>query len=88
MNTDPTWLTRSKARVFFDMHLPAWPGKGIAERFDPAALAGAIADSGADSAILFAKCQYGNFYTAIDGETLHPGLGRLDLLAETAALLR
>jgi Hypothetical glycosyl hydrolase 6 len=88
MKTDSHWLARSKARVFFDMHLPAWPGKGIAERFDPAALAGAIADSGADSAILFAKCQYGNFYTAIDGETLHPGLGRLDLLAETAALLR
>jgi len=88
MKTDSTWLARSKRRVFFDMHLPAWPGKGIAEKFDPAALAGAIADSGADSAVLFAKCQYGNFYTAISGETLHPGLGRLDLLAETAALLR
>ncbi len=88
MRTDSSWLSGSKTRIFFDMHLPAWPGKGIAEKFDPGALAAAIADSGADSAVLFAKCQYGNFYTAIDGEQMHPGLGGVDLLAETAGRLR
>ncbi len=82
------WLSESKARVFFDMHLPSWPGKGIAEKFDPSALAGAIADAGADSAVLYAKCQYGNFYTTVDGEKLHPGLGKMDLLVETASRLR
>ena len=88
MTTDTGWLAGSKTRVFFDMHLPAWPGKGIAEKFSPDALAAAIADSGAESAILFAKCQYGNFYTLLDGERLHPGLGGVDLLAETALRLR
>ncbi len=82
------WLAQSKARIFFDMHLPAWPGKGIAEKFVPREIAEAIAASGADSAVLFAKCQYGNFYTRVAGETLHPGLGGTDLLAETAAALR
>ena len=88
MSADATWLARSKARVFLDMHLPRWPGKGIAERFDPPALAEAIADSGADSAVIYAKCQYGSFYTRLDGEELHPGLGGRDLLAETSAALR
>ncbi|HUI72598.1 MAG TPA: hypothetical protein VL354_18905 [Spirochaetia bacterium] len=88
MTPNVGWLAESKRRVFFDMHLPAWPQKGIAERFDPEALASAIADSGADSAVLFAKCQYGNFYTSIEGEMLHPGLRGVDLLTETAAGLR
>ncbi len=70
------------------MHLPAWPGKGIAERFEPARLADAIAESGADSAVLFAKCQYGNFYTRVSGERLHPGLGDVDFLVQASELLR
>ena len=83
----PGWLTESKARIFFDMHLPSWRDKGIAERFDPRAVADSFAEAGADSAVLFAKCQYGNFYTAIHGEHLHPGLGGRDLMEETASLL-
>jgi hypothetical protein len=82
------WLNESKTRIFFDMHLPAWPGKGIAQRFDPAKIADAFAASNADSAVLFAKCQYGNFYTAVEGESLHPGLGGMDLLEELASCLR
>jgi hypothetical protein len=82
------WLHDSKTRIFFDMHLPAWPGKGIAAGFDPERIAEAFAASGADSAILYAKCQYGNFYTAIEGEKLHPGLGGSDFLEELAPLLR
>jgi hypothetical protein len=81
-------LDDSKTRIFFDMHLPSWPGKGIAECFDPERIADAFSRAGADSAILYAKCQYGNFYTKIDGESLHPGLGGTDLLEELALLLR
>ncbi len=84
----PSWLAASKKRIFFDMHLPAWPQMGIAESFDPKALADAIIESGADSAVLFAKCQYGNFYTRIPGERLHPGLGEVDLLDEVSSRLR
>ncbi len=82
------WLNESKTRIFFDMHLPAWPGKGIAEGFDPPRIAEAFATAGADSAILYAKCQYGNFYTRLEGEGLHPGLGGRDLLEELAGELR
>ncbi len=84
----PRWLLQSRRRVFFDMHFPTWPGKGIAERLEPPRLAAAIAESGADSAVLFAKCQYGNFYTRVAGERLHPGLGDVDLLEETSEALR
>jgi hypothetical protein len=82
------WVNESKTRIFFDMHLPSWPGKGIAGSFDPARIADAFAAAGADSAVLFAKCQYGNFYTALEGETLHPGLDGMDLLEELALRLR
>ncbi len=70
------------------MHLPAWPGMGIAESFDPTALAEAFIASGADSVVLCGKCQYGNFYTRLPGERLHPGLGKTDLLEEVSARLR
>jgi len=87
MSPAPGWLAESRKRIFFDMHLPAWPGMGIAESFDPKALAEAIITSGADSAVLFGKCQYGNFYTRLPGERLHPGLGGTDLLEEVSARL-
>ncbi len=70
------------------MHLPAWPAKGVAAAFDPGRIADKIRESGADSAVLYAKCQYGNFYTCIEGERLHPGLGNMDLFEELAARLR
>jgi hypothetical protein len=76
------WLETSKTRLFFDMHLPAWPGKGIAESFDPGRIADTFAAAKADSVIAYAKCQYGNFYTKLPGEALHPGLAGIDLLEE------
>ena len=88
MSGAPSWLADSRRRVFFDMHLPSWPGCGIAESFDPAQVAGSIIECGADSAVIFAKCQYGNFYTRVPGEHLHPGLGDLDLLEEVCSRLR
>jgi hypothetical protein len=87
MSRAPSWLAGSRNRIFFDMHLPAWPGMGIAESFDPKALAGAIIASGADSAVIYGKCQFGNFYTRLPGERLHPGLGQTDLLEEVNARL-
>jgi len=81
------WLDESKLRIFFDMHLPDWPEKGVAGNFDSANLANAFVASGADSVIFYAKCQYGNFYTSLPSETLHPGLGGKDLLMDTTRLL-
>ncbi len=88
MKNPRTWLKETKTRLFFDMHLPAWPDKGIAEGFDAERIAAAFAASGADSVVLYAKCQYGNFYTRIDGESMHPGLGGMDLLEELSRRLR
>ncbi len=82
------FIDESKTRIFLDMHLPSWPAKGVAAAFDPARIADKIRETGADSAVLYAKCQYGNFYTRIEGERLHPGLGNTDLLEELAARLR
>ncbi len=87
MSAAPEWVSRSRKRIFFDMHLPAWPGIGIAESFDPGALSGAIIESGADSAVIYGKCQFGNFYTRVPGERLHPGPGQMDLLEEVNARL-
>lgn len=82
------FIDASKTRIFLDMHLPAWPRKGVAAAFDPGRIAEKIRETGADSAVLFTKCQYGNFYTRIAGEYLHPGLGNVDLFEELAARLR
>jgi hypothetical protein len=84
----PGWVAASRKRIFFDMHLPSWPGMGIAESFDPEVLSGAIIGSGADSAVIYGKCQFGNFYTRVPGEALHPGLGEMDLLEEVSSRLR
>src|SRR5208283_3100122 len=83
----PEWVAASRKRIFFDMHLPAWPGMGIAESFDAGELAGDIIGCGADSAVIYGKCQFGNFYTRVPGEALHPGLDGKDLLEDVSARL-
>ena len=88
MSTAPSWLAESRRRIFFDMHLPSWPDAGIAQQFDPGQIAASIVECGADSAVIFAKCQYGNFYTRVAGERMHPGLGSMDLLEEVCTRLR
>jgi len=82
------FIDSSTTRIFLDMHLPAWPEKGVGTAFDPGRIAQKIKECGADSVVLYAKCQYGNFYTRIEGEPLHPGLGNMDLFEELAARLR
>ena len=76
------WFATDKTRIFFDMHLPDWPEKGVAERFDPVALAKTFAETGAESVVFYAKCQYGNFYYPTRNGHLHSGLNGRDLFGE------
>jgi alpha-L-fucosidase len=78
------WFATDKTRIFFDMHLPDWPEKGVAERFDPAALAKTFVEAGAESVVFYAKCQYGNFYYPTRHASLHSGLKGRDLFGEFA----
>ncbi|MDR1286154.1 MAG: alpha-L-fucosidase [Treponema sp.] len=67
-------------RVFFDTQFPEWNDKKVASRFNPDEVAGIFAESGVESAVVFAKCQYGNFYYDTKRGHKHAGLGNLDLL--------
>jgi hypothetical protein len=75
------------------MHLPDWtqPGqssgdqhdlRGIATRFDPDHLIHEFVRARINLAVIFAKCQYGNFYYNTQIGHKHAGLGDLDLLGE------
>ena len=89
----PNWYSENLRRIFFDMHLPDWtqPGqsggdqhdiRGIATRFDPQHLIGEFVRAWIDVAVIFAKCQYGNFYYNTKIGHKHAGLGDLDFLGE------
>ena len=82
------WIHESKRRVFLDMHFPDWINKQTATDFNPQRIADTFDSANIDSAILYAKCQYGNFYydTAIGHK--HQGLEELDFFKETASRLR
>ncbi|MCK9546992.1 MAG: hypothetical protein RBS49_05460 [Sphaerochaeta sp.] len=76
-----------KTRVFFDMHYPESEGVGIATALDVHQLSDSFIQSGADSFILFAKCQYGNAYYQTKVGHKHRGLGDLDFIQEMAERL-
>lgn len=76
------WLEDSKRRLFFDMHFPDWEDREIAQNFKPKELACRFAKSNIDSVILYAKCQYGNFYYNTELGHKHSGLGDQDLFVE------
>ena len=89
----PDWYSRNLRRLFFDMHLPDWtqPGqsggdqhdlRGVATRFDPDHLIHEFVRARINVAVIFAKCQYGNFYYNTRIGHKHIGLGDLDLLGE------
>lgn len=88
MKDDPEttlpWFATDRTRIFFDMHLPDWPDKEVASRFNPIALAEQFARIGADSVVFYAKCQYGNFYYHTRKGRLHSGLNGKDLFREFA----
>ena len=82
-----------RRRLFIDMHLPDWtrPGqsggavdelRGVATRFEPDAIVDAAVTAGAQVIVVFAKCQYGNFYYDTSIGHKHAGLGDMDLFGE------
>ncbi len=89
----PEWYSHNLRRLFFDMHLPDWtqPGQSggdqnalrdIATRFEPEQLVKAFVKARINVAVVFAKCQYGNFYYNTKIGHKHTGLGDLDFLGE------
>lgn len=91
--TTPAWYSTHLRRLFFDMHLPDWTQEGqsggdqhelrdIATRFDPEKLIGEFVRARINVAVIFAKCQYGNFYYNTRIGHKHTGLGDLDFLGE------
>ena len=97
MSNTPEWYSHNLRRLFFDMHLPDWtePGQsggrisdpqGIATRFDPQAIVDEFVRARINVAVIFAKCQYGNFYYNTRLGHKHHGLGDLDLLGSVLEL--
>ncbi|HVU14422.1 MAG TPA: beta-galactosidase trimerization domain-containing protein [Phototrophicaceae bacterium] len=91
--TSPEWYSRNLRRIFFDMHLPDWtePGqsagdqhevRGVATHFDPEQIVDEFVRAHINVAVIFAKCQFGNFYYNTQIGHKHAGLGDLDLLGE------
>ena len=89
----PAWYSKNLRRIFFDMHLPDWtePGQSggrldglqnVATAFDPKAIVAEFVRARINVAVIFAKCQYGNFYYNTQIGHKHRGLGNLDLLGE------
>jgi hypothetical protein len=85
------WLSTNLRRVFFDMHLPDWtrPGqsggaiadlRGVATNFDPERIIAEFVRAHINVAVVYAKCQYGNFYYNTSIGHKHTGLGDLDFL--------
>ena len=70
---------RMLCRSHPDFHIPA--GVTVGAGFDGAALGKQLADAGADSIAIFAKCHYGHAYYPTEIGTPHPGL-QCDLLGE------
>jgi len=82
------WWQESKTRIFFDMHMPDWADRQTATAFNPEALADKFESIGADSVIVFAKCQYGNAYYPSALGPVHRGLNGLDFSGQLTALLK
>lgn len=93
---DRSWWQTSRTRVFLDAHTPDWtdpnqrgnrpePDFPLLSDADPERDIELIASAGADSVVLFAKCQYGNAYypTAIGRQ--HAALRGRDLFGEQLA---
>ncbi len=80
--------TPMKRRIFLDMHFPDWPDRQTATAFDPDEIAQTMIDSHVGSVILYAKCQYGNFYYDTKLGHKHSGLGQLDLFRSVSEKLK
>jgi hypothetical protein len=93
---DEGWWRTSRRRVFYDAHTPDWtdphqtgnladPGFPLLSEVDPEADLELLAEAGADSVVLFAKCQYGNAYYPTAGGRPHGALHGRDLFGEQLA---
>ena len=87
---------QSRTRVFLDAHTPDWADPhqrgagdgvrpGILSASDPVETIRRIADIGADSVVLFAKCQYGNSYYPSAVGRQHSALQGRDLFGSSLA---
>ncbi|MCT4687217.1 beta-galactosidase [Vallitalea sp.] len=81
------WIDNSRRRVFFDMHLPDWDDTNIASDFQPQNIAETFSKSEVDSVVVYAKCQYGNFYYDTKLGHKHSGLGEQNLFREMSEAL-
>ena len=81
--TETTTAAAPKKRMLCrshpDFHIPAGVDVGVG--FDGEALGRQLAEAGADSIAIFAKCHYGHAYYPTQIGTPHPGL-KCDLLGE------
>lgn len=93
---DALWWRTSRRRVFLDTHTPDWtdphqrggiatPDFPVLSAVDPGRDLDLIADAGADSVVLFAKCQYGNAYYPTAIGRPHAALRGRDLFGEQLA---
>jgi hypothetical protein len=89
----------SRTRIFLDSHTPDWadpfqrgphqaPHAAVLTAADPEPAMRRIAESGADSVVLFAKCQYGNSYFPTSVGHQHSALAGRDLFGEQLAAAR
>lgn len=90
---DEGWWATSRRRVFYDAHTPDWTdphqtgnladkGFPLLSEVDPEADMERMAEAGADSVVLFAKCQYGNAYYPTSVGRQHGALHGRDLFGE------
>ncbi|MGX7671403.1 beta-galactosidase trimerization domain-containing protein [Plantactinospora sp. DSM 117369] len=93
---DQAWWRTSRRRVFYDAHTPDWTDphqRGnvpdtafpVLSQARPEHDLAVLADAGADSVVLFAKCQYGNAYYPTEVGRPHAALAGRDLFGEQLA---
>ncbi len=78
----------AKRRIFLDMHFPDWPHRQTCTAFDPDEIAGTMIKNNVGSVILYAKCQYGNFYYDTPAFHKHTGLGKVNLFFDVCRKLQ
>jgi hypothetical protein len=90
---DREWWANSRRRIFYDAHTPDWadphqrgaasdPSFPLLSEVDPEGDLQLLADAGADSVVLFAKCQYGNAYYPTAVGRAHSALAGRDLFGD------
>lgn len=80
------WYRTARRKVLIDNHLDDWlPGY---EKYDSAAIADAIANSGFEAGMIYARCHVGTCYWNASEGPKHAGLGDRDQIGELTTLLQ